>query len=467
MKRVVVIGGVAAGMSAASQAKRRAPGASVVVLERGQHVSYGACGMPYNLADPGRRMDDLVVIPAERFRAERGIDVRTRHEALAVDVGRRVVSVADLDGARRYELPYDALVIATGARAVRPPLPGMDLPGVFVLRELHDGAAMKRHLAEAAPRRAVIVGAGYIGMEMAEALRGRGLEVTVLEKVDQVLPGFAPQIVERVAAELARNGVRVETGVSVRELRREGGALAVVTDRGAHAADLVLVSVGVRPSVALAESAGIALGPTGAIAVNDRLRTSAPDVWAAGDCAEAAHLVTGRPAWIPLGTTANKQGKVAGANAVGADERFAGIVGSAAFKVFDLEVGRTGLGPADAARAGLDAIAAASTHRSRGHAYPGSKDVTTVLVAERGSRRLLGAQLVGGEGVKGRVDVLATALTARLRVDDLEQLDLAYAPPLAPVYDPILVAAGVTAKALESGTPGEQVPAAIGRATPA
>ncbi len=451
MTRIVVIGGVAAGMSAASQAKRRAPDAEVVVLERGPFVSYGSCGMPYNILDPARSIEDLVVITPERFRAERGIDVRTRHEVLAIDVARREVLVRDLYGPRRFELGYDALVIATGAHAVRPPIGGMDLPGVFVLRELTDGEAMKRFLAEAEPRRAVLVGAGYIGMEMAEALRGRGLEVTVLEKLDQILPGFLPPIVDRVGAELARHGITVETGVSVLRIARADEHLSVVTDRGSHATDVVLVSVGVRPSATLAESGGIALGETGAIAVDEEMRTSAPRVWAAGDCAEARHLVTGRAAWIPLGTTANKQGKLAGANAAGAHERFGGVVGSAAFKVFDLEVGRTGLGPADAARAGLESIAATSTHRSRGHAYPGSTEIATVLVAERGSGRLLGAQMVGGEGVTGRIDVLATALTARMTVSDLEQLDLAYAPPLAPVYDPLLIAAGVAAKTLAKG----------------
>lgn len=451
MSRIVVIGGVAAGMSAASQARRRDPRSEVVVLERGPYVSYGACGMPYNLLDPARRMDDLVVLSPERLRSERGIDVRTRHEALSIDPARRVVAARDLEADRRYELPYDALVIATGAEAVRPPLPGLDLPGVFLLRELTDGAAMKRFLAERAPARAVIVGAGYIGMEMAEALRGRGLAVTVLEKVDQILPGFVAPVVEAVQAELARNEVRVETGVAVRGVVLADGALRVETDRGAHPADLVLVSVGVRPRVALARAAGVALGPTGAIAVDDGMRTSVPGVFAAGDCAEARHLVTGLPAYVPLGTTANKQGKVAGANAAGADERFGGIVGSAAFKVFELEVGRTGLGPAEAARAGLDAVAAASTHRTRGHGYPGSRSLTTVLLVERGSGRLLGAQQVGGEGVAGRIGVLATALTARMTVDQLEQLDLAYAPPLAPVYDPILIAANVAAKALARG----------------
>jgi NADPH-dependent 2,4-dienoyl-CoA reductase/sulfur reductase-like enzyme len=461
--RIVVIGGVAAGMSAASQARRRRPQAEVIVLERGPHVSYGACGMPYNIGDDRRPIEDLVVLTAERFRAERGIDVRTGQEALALDTVARTVRVLDVAAGRQYVLPYDALVLATGASAVAPSIPGLGLPGVFRLRELTDGAAIKDHLQAARPTRAVIVGAGYIGMEMAEVLTRRGLSVTVLEKLDQVVPGFDPAIARLVAQELAGHGVRAETGITVQAIERlpeaagaeSGDPLVVRTDRGAFLAGLVIVSVGVRPNVALARAAGIALGDTGAIRVDAGMRTSVPDVFAAGDCAEAEHRVSGRPAWVPLGTTANKQGKVAGANAAGADESFAGIVGTAAFRVFDLEVARTGLGEAEAGRLGLGSVAATSVHRSRGHAYPGGSSITTVLLAERGSGRLLGGQMAGGEGVAKRIDVLAAVLHARGTVEDLEQLDLSYAPPFAPVYDPLLVAATVARKELASAERGD------------
>lgn len=445
--RIVVIGGVAAGMSAASQAKRRSS-AEVIVLERGDHVSYGACGLPYNIEDPDRRIDDLVVISADTFRRERGIDVRTGHEVLTIDTERRLVRTRVLSEGRDYDLGYDRLVIATGASAVRLALPGADLPGVFVLRDLADGSAIKQFLAERSPRRAIVLGAGYIGMEMAEALRHRGLEVTVLEKLEQVVPGFEAPVAHQVRDELERNGVRVETGVTVNALEGDSRGLTVHTDRDRFSAELVLASVGVRPSVNVARAAGIELGATGAIAVDDHQRTNVPDVFAAGDCAEARHVVSGRPTWIPLGTTANKQGKVAGANAAGADETFPGIVGTAVFKVFGLEVGRTGLGGAEIGRLGLSAAAVVSTHRTRGHAYPGSKAITTVLLVEHASGRLLGAQIVGGEAVTGRIDVLATALHAGMTVTQLESLDLAYAPPLAPVYDPILIAAGVARKQL-------------------
>jgi NADPH-dependent 2,4-dienoyl-CoA reductase/sulfur reductase-like enzyme len=448
--RIVVIGGVAAGMSAASQAKRRRPDAEVIVLERGPHVSYGACGMPYNIEDPARALEDLVVITAEQFRAERGIDVRTMTEALAVDPERKRVHARDRRSGSEIELDYDALVIATGASAVRPPLRGLDLPGVFVLRELTDGIALKRYLAEARPQRAVILGAGYIGLEMAEVLRARGLGVVLLERERQVLPGYEDAVVKVATETLHRHEVEVHPGATVDAIERtaDGRGLVVRGESCRHEAELVLVSVGVRPNVALARDAGIRLGDTGAIAVDAELRTSAPDVFAAGDCAEAPHLISGRPAYIPLGTTANKQGKIAGANAAGAHETFAGIVGSAGFKLFELEVARTGLSSLDARRLGLDAVAVPSTHRSRAHGYPGAKPITTVLVVERGTRRLLGAQMIGGDAVAKRVDVLATALHARMTIDQVEALDLSYAPPFAPVWDPILIAATVAAKAV-------------------
>jgi NADPH-dependent 2,4-dienoyl-CoA reductase/sulfur reductase-like enzyme len=446
--RILVLGGVAAGMSAASQARRRRPDAEVVVVERGPYVSYAACGMPYNLEDPARDMEDLVVLSTEAAR-KRGIDLRLGHEALGIDVARRQVRVRDGASGREASEDYDALVIATGASAVRPPLPGLDRDGVFVLRQLTDGQALKARLAAARPASAVIVGAGYIGMEMAEVLRARGLAVSVVEKMPQVLPGFEPEIAAVVAETLARHEVRVETGVGVGGVASvAGGGLAVETERGALTTALVLVAVGIRPNVAIAREAGIHVGETGAIAVDDHQRTSAEAVFAAGDCAEARNLVSGRPSWVPLGTTANKQGKVAGANAAGADERFGGIVGTAGFKVFELEVARTGLGLAEARALGKDAVKTVSRHASRAHSVPGGGTITTALVVERGSERLLGAQMAGPGAVAKRIDVFAAALHAGMGLEALEALDLSYAPPFAPPWDPILIAAGVARKEL-------------------
>lgn len=446
--RIVVVGGVAAGMSAASQARRRDPGCEVVVLERGHDISYSACGMPYNIGDPARGLDDLVILSAEDARSARGIDVRTRHAAQALDLSRRVVQVTDLDAGLDYALDWDALVIASGATAVRPAVPGLDLAGVFVLRDLADARHVKGYLADVKVSSAVVVGAGYIGIEMADVLHGLGISVSILERANQVLPGFAPAIIEVATHELERHGVRVQTGANLQRVQRDGADLRVESDRGVIGAQLVIVAVGVRPEVTLARQAGIALGASGAIAVDSAMRTSVPAVFAAGDCAEAHHLVLDRPSWIPLGTTANKQGKVAGANAAGANQHFGGIVGSAGFKCFDLEVARTGLGAAEIAHAGLDAVAAVSTHHTRAGSYPGDKPITTVVYAERGSGRLLGAQMIGGEAVAKRIDVFATALHARMTLEQVEALDLTYAPPFAPVYDPILIAASVGVKAL-------------------
>lgn len=446
--RIVVIGGVAAGMSAASQARRRDPGCEVVVLDRGHDISYSACGMPYNIGDPARGVDDLVILNAETARSERGIDVRTRHAAQALDVSRRVVQVADLEAGSNYALTWDALVIASGATALRPAVPGLDLAGVFVLRDLTDARHIKSYLADVKVSTAVVVGAGYIGIEMADVMHGLGIAVSILEKADQVLPGFAPAIVEVAAHALERHGVSVQTATSLQRVQREGADLLVHSDRGVIHAQIVIVAVGVRPDVALAREAGIALGASGAIAVDSAMRTSVPTVFAAGDCAEAHHLVLDRPTWVPLGTTANKQGKVAGANAAGGNQHFGGIVGSAGFKCFDLEVARTGLGAADIASAGLDAVAAVSTHHTRARSYPGDKPISTVVYAERGSGRLLGAQMIGGEAVAKRIDVFATALHARMTLAQVEALDLTYAPPFAPVYDAILIAASVGVKAL-------------------
>ena len=444
--RIVVIGGVAAGMSAASQAKRRNPACEVIVLERGDDISYSACGMPYNIGDPARNIDDLVILDAAQARTQRDIDVRTGHEVTALDAAGKTVTFRSGGGAQAPTLAWDRLVIATGASAIIPKIPGLGLPGVFVLRDLTDARAIKSHLRRSLVTKAVIVGAGYIGMEMADALHELGIAVTIIEKADQALPGFAPAIVAIAQQELARCGVTVQTGTSLQAIHRLGDGLAVSTGKGELGAQIVIVAVGARASTGIAAAAGIMLGPTGAIAVDDHMRTSAPDIYAAGDCAEAQHLVLGRPVWIPLGTTANKQGKVAGANAAGGDERFGGIVGTAGFKLFQLEVARTGLGGPDLA--GFDAIAAVSHHHSRARAYPGDRPITTLVYAERGTGRLLGAQMIGGEAVAKRIDIFATALHAGMTLAQVEQLDLSYAPPFAPVYDPVLVAATVALKQL-------------------
>jgi len=446
-RRVVVVGGVAAGMSAASQVKRRQPNTEVVVLERGPVISYGACGMPYNIADPERSLDDLIVLSAEDAREGRGIDVRVRHEVQGIDLERSVVTVRDLEEGSEGHEPFDALVLATGARAVRLPLPGMDLPGVEVMRDLGDAAKVKDAVAAGA-KRAAIVGGGYIGLEMAHVLTERGLEVTVLEKLPQIVPGWGEAAVKLATEELERHGVRVRTGVTVEgaEAGRNGRVAAVLTDAGAVEADLVLISVGARPNVDLAAEAGLRIGDSGAIWVTLEQQTSHEAVWAAGDCAEAYHRILRRNVWIPLGTTANKQGRVAGANIAGQRQVFRGIVGTAGFVVFDLEMARSGLAADEAKREGFEPVSVTVRQRSRAHGYPGGTPVHVTLVADGPTGLLLGGEIVGKEGAALRADTLAAALAAHMTVADLQALDLIYAPPFAPVWDPLLVAANQLAK---------------------
>ena len=442
LDRVIVVGGVAAGMSAASQIRRRRPETRVTVFERGKYISYGACGMPYNIEDPKRSIDDLVVLTPEQARDDRGIDLHLEHEVTAVDLEEKVVTVADLEeGTERHE-PFDALILATGARAIRLPLPGFDLPGVEVLRDIGDAAAVRSALEDDLAK-AVVIGAGYIGMEMAHVLTARGLEVTVLEKLPQLLPGWHNDTIGVVEETLGSHGVTFHTGATVEgaEAGANGRVAAVLTDGGRFEADLVLVAAGVRPNAELAATAGLQIGETGAIWVNQGQQASHPAVWAAGDCAEAYHRVLRRNAWIPLGTTANKQGRIAGANVVGAGQRFAGIVGTAGFVVFDLEVARSGLGEEEAEAEGFDPIAVTIRQRSRAHGYPDGVPIQVRLVADRETGLLLGGELVGTEGAALRSNTLAAALAAHMTVADVQNLDLVYAPPFASVWDPVLVAA--------------------------
>jgi len=442
LDRVLVVGGVAAGMSAASQIRRRSPKTRVTVYERGDFISYGACGMPYNIEDPERDIEDLVVLSAEHARDKRGIDLKLRHEATALDLENRALTVVDRGKGKESNESFDALVIATGARALRLPLDGFDLPGVHVLRDLGDGRAIKEAL-EDEPKRAVIVGAGYIGMEMAHVLTERGLSVTVLEKMTQLLPEWHQETVAVVEEKLEERGVEFHTGVTVTgaEAGSDGRVAAVHTDDGRFGSDLVLVAAGIRPNVELATVAGLRIGETGAIWVSQQQQTSHDAVWAAGDCAEAYHRVLRRNAWIPLGTTANKQGRIAGANVVGADQQFRGIVGTCGFTVFDLEVARSGLGEDEAKAEGFDPVAVTIRQRSRAHGYPGGVPIQVLLIADRETGLLLGGEIVGKEGAALRINTLATALAGHMSVADLQSLDLVYAPPFASVWDPVLVAA--------------------------
>ncbi|MDH5290840.1 MAG: FAD-dependent oxidoreductase [Acidimicrobiia bacterium] len=442
MRRVVVIGGDAAGMSAAAQASRGVEPVELVVFEKGDFTSYAACGLPYLVGGLVSAADQLVARSPEQHRAN-GIDVRTGHEAVAIDVDERIVEVHSRSDGATLRQSFDHLVIATGASPIRPSFPNIDAGGVADLHTIPDATAIDRALRERPLRRAVVVGGGYIGLEMVEALLRRGLEVTLVEKLEQPMATLDADMGARVADGLRRLGVILQLGVGVQgfEVDADGWVRAVATEVGELPADLVVLGLGVRPNAGLAADAGIETGPTGAIATDDRMATSVPGIWAAGDCAQSYHRVSGRPAWVALGTHANKQGRVVGLNVSGTEARFPGVIGTAVTKVDDIEIGRTGLGEREAAADGIDAVAEVIEGTTRAHYYPGAAAMAVKVVAERGSGRLLGAQIVGGPESAKRIDALAVAVWNEMTVDDFAQLDLGYAPPFSPVWDSTLIAA--------------------------
>jgi NADPH-dependent 2,4-dienoyl-CoA reductase/sulfur reductase-like enzyme len=454
--RFVIIGADAAGMSAAAEARRVDSDLEITAYDRGGFASYSQCGLPYLVGGMVVDRQRLIARTVEAF-AARGITVRLHHEATAIDPERRVIRVRDLQGGTETTQAYDRLLVATGAVPVIPQVPGLELAGVFGLDVMEDAIALQDYLRTYRPRRAVIVGGGYIGLEMAENLVRLGLQVRLIQRSAQLFPSVDVDIALPLVQELERHGVDLSLCDSILQACEgdHGRVVDLDTSQGTIPADLVLLATGVRPNVNLAQAAGIRCGPTGAIAVDDHLRTNVPGIFAAGDCAEHWHRLLGRPAWVPLGTTANKQGRIAGRNAASGDAAFAGIVGTAITRVCDLEVGRTGLTVREAEAAGLPCVA--TTLDSTDHAayLPDARPLTVKLVAERGTGRLLGGQAVGRGGVAKRIDVLATALYIGLTVEDLPKLDLAYAPPFNSVWDPVQVAATalLRRRSVEDGAP--------------
>lgn len=447
--RFVIIGGDAAGMSAASRAKRNDPGVEVIVLEQGQDVSYSACNIPYNIADPERSIDDLVVRSAETFRRKLGIDLRTGHRAERIDRTARTVVGRTSDGAP-FSVPYDRLLIATGAEPVRPPIAGLDLDGVFVVKNLEHGRWIKTYLRDRQAKRAVILGMGYIALEMAEAFAERGLAVDLIKPRVGLLPWLDRALAEPVREHLLAHGVGVHDGHRVERIEAVDGRLAVVADQLRLEADLVVVAVGVTPNARLAEEAGLELSIGGSFAVDRSLRTSDPAIFAAGDCADSYHLVTDRKTWIPLALRANRAGWAVADNVCGGQVTLPGVAGTAAFKVFSMQVARTGLSVPEAQAAGFDPVTVQIRSRSRAGIYPGAQPIHVAMVGDRASGRLLGAQITGTDQVAHRINAAAVALLARMTVAEFSQSDLVYAPPFGPTWDPLLTAANQLVKALAS-----------------
>jgi NADPH-dependent 2,4-dienoyl-CoA reductase/sulfur reductase-like enzyme len=482
----VVVGGDAAGLSAASKCRREDPDREVVVFEKGRWVSYAHCGTPYYVKGSVPRLTDLLSLSPDDVE-KRGIDLRREHEVVGVDADARTVTVDGPDG--EFEQSYGDLLIATGARAVRGDIDGVEKDGVFTLHGLDDAAAIRAFLEPAGtygpdhaddgrnlvdadrvaayagrepPRTVAIVGGGYVGVEMAEAFRMQGTEVHLFQRPSTPLQGFGDAVGATVAEELDENDVRVYTETSVVGFDGDGVVESVeyvdTKDAGDPAAeperldiDAALVGVGIAPNTHLAEDAGASLGDSGAVAVDDYGRTDVEGIYAAGDCAESTHAVTGEPSWDPLGLPANRAGRAIGATVAGDETPVGEVVGTAVVKAFDLGCGRAGFVSVDAARdAGFDPVSETITAGSRSGYYPGNEELTVTLVADRESGRLLGGSTVGKDRAAKRIDTVATALQSGLTVGEFERLDLAYAPPFSPVWDPLLVCAKVLNGKLDS-----------------
>ncbi|MFC8765553.1 FAD-dependent oxidoreductase [Streptomyces sp. NPDC057193] len=444
-ERLVVIGGDAAGMSAASQARRlREPGElEIVAFERGRFSSYSACGIPYWVGGDVSSRDELIARSPEEHR-ERAIDLRMRTEVTEIDVAGQRVRARDLESGAEAWTGFDKLVVATGARPKRPRLPGIDAPGVHGVQTLGDGQALLDSLDRAPGRRAVVVGAGYIGVEMAEALLGRGYEVTLLNRGEQPMSTLDPDMGRLVHRAMDGLGITTVASAEVTKILtgEDGRVRAVATDEGEYPADVVVLGMGVEPETSLARAAGLPLGSHGGLLTDLSMRVRGHEnIWAGGDCVEVLDLVSHRERYVPLGTHANKHGQVIGANVGGDYATFPGVVGTAVSKVCDLEIGRTGLREKDARAVGLRFVSVTVESTSRAGYYPGAAPMTVKMLAERRTGRLLGVQIVGREGAAKRVDIAAVALTAGMTVEAMTALDLGYAPPFSPVWDPVLIAA--------------------------
>ena len=457
--KLVIIGSVAAGTSVAAKARRNNEDAQITIYDRDYDISYSGCGIPYYVGGEVESRDDLTPRDAAFFKKRYNIDVMTRHDVTAVDKDAKTVTVENLETGDTFTDAYDVLVLATGASSIIPPIPGVKSDNVFPIRNIQQAEATRSFVDSTDPKHATIIGAGFIGLEMAEQLKLRGVDVTIIERVPQVMPPLDKDMACRVEEHLEKNGIELMLGETVTELVGDGHVERVVTESGKTIeTDLVILSVGVRPNVELAMQMGVTLGETGAIAVNERMETNIPGVYAAGDVAESFSIVTGKPIWRPLGSTANKMGRTAGDVITGGHLEHRGILGTGIFKVFGLAVAQTGLVEKEARELGYDIEVLHNTKPDK-PAYMGGKDMTIKAVADRTTRQLLGVQIVGFEGVDKRIDVFVTAITLKAKVDDLFHLDLAYAPPFSTTKDPVMYTGMVLSNSIDKAarliTPAE------------
>lgn len=454
MKHLFVVGGSDAGISAALRARELAPEWHVTVAVADRFPNFSICGIPYFLSREVPAAENLAHRKASDIEAL-GITLLLDHRVERIDPAAHRVSGRNAEGAP-FEHGYDKLLIATGADSVRPPIPGLDLPGVFLLRWMSDTFAFEKYLETRSPRNVVIVGGGYIGLEMAEALTRRGLQVTVIEMTASVMTTVDPDLGQMVGEELRRNGVQVVTGQAISSIVSDGDSLRIEGSNGfACPADMILVAVGARPETELARAAGVETGFRGALKVNRRMETNVQDVYAAGDCVETWHRVTQSNVYLPLGTTAHKQGRVAGENAIGGNREFEGSLGTQSVRLFDYVVARTGFHDRDATNSGFEPLSVDSTVWDHKVYYPGAKEMRIRVTGDRRTGRLLGAQIVGryGTEVSKRVDVFAAAIYHAMGVEQLNDLDLSYTPPLSSPWDPVQMAAQawISGRAAEAG----------------
>jgi len=442
--KVVIIGGDAAGMSAASQAKRQKPDLDVIVFERGDYISYAACGIPYLVGGAVLHLEDLLELSPEEATGKRGIDLRLRHRVTAIDTTGRKVTV-EADG-KRFDESYDRLLIATGARGNTMGIDTARYPSLFTMQDLYDADRITRFISERAPKRVAVIGGGYIGLEAAESFAMRGIETVLAHRRPDLHRSFEKEISDIILRKLEEKGVLLKMGFSFTGIEDRGGALGIIGGGETIEADGAVLAVGALPNSELAADAGIPLGANGAIRVNEYQETGVEAVYAAGDCATSMVSTFGLETHSPLALKANKQGLIAGMNMAGMKEPFAGVLNSAVTKVFDLGVARTGLSFGEAEKLGLDPEKTLVKSRDRARYYPGSSPLTSLVIVGKKDRRLLGAQMAGELSAVKRIDVYAAAIFNRMTIDGLFDLDLAYAPPFSPVYDPVLLAARVARK---------------------
>ena len=439
--KVVIVGGVAGGATAAARIRRLDEQAEIVVFERSGYISYANCGLPYFIGDVITDPEDLTLQTPESFYSRFRTEMKVRHEVTAIHPDRKTVSVKNLETGEEFEENYDKLILSPGAKPTQPRVPGTGLDRVFTLRTVEDTFRIKAYINKHHPKSAVLAGGGFIGLELAENLRELGMDVTIVQRPRQLMNPFDPDMAALIHGEMRRNGVRLVLGRTVEGFAEKDGGVDVLLKDGAPLhAGMVVLAIGVTPDTALAKDAGLALGIRDSIVVNERMETSVPDIYAVGDAVQVKHAVTGQDALISLAGPANRQGRIAADNVCGGDSRYSGSQGSSVIKVFGLTAAVTGVSETNARKAGLDVDKVILSPMSHAGYYPGGKLMTMKVVFEKETYRLLGAQIVGSEGVDKRIDVLAAAIHGGMKATGLKELDLAYAPPYSSAKDPVNMA---------------------------